>query len=60
MYAHFTEKVQSAIPEGPHIFYCMILLPVVYECDNSTFVVVFYEHGKKPVGPIKVENALLQ
>jgi len=43
-----------------HIFYCMILLPVVYECDNSTLVVVFFEHDKKPVGPIKVENASLQ
>jgi hypothetical protein len=38
----------------------MILLPVVYECDYSTLVVVFSEHDKKPVGPIKVENALLQ
>jgi hypothetical protein len=38
----------------------MILLPVVYECDNRTLVVVFFEHDKKPVGPIKVENALLR
>jgi hypothetical protein len=38
----------------------MILLPVVYECDNTTLLVVFFEHDKKPVGPIKVENALLQ
>jgi len=38
----------------------MILLTVVYECDNSTLVVVFFEHDKKPVGPIKVENVLLQ
>jgi hypothetical protein len=38
----------------------MILLPVVYECDNRTWVVVFFEHDKKPVGPIKVENALLR
>jgi hypothetical protein len=38
----------------------MILPPVVGECDNSTLVVVFFEYDKKPTGPIKVENALLQ
>jgi hypothetical protein len=43
-----------------NIFYCMILPPVVGECDNSTLVVAFFEYDKKPIGTIKVANALLQ